>query len=415
MNPPGRVHPAFTEVGPALHLTSLASASDGDTDVAASPDERDYTVNSQRYGRLAGVAGIVVAGALALTACGSDDNSTSAAASGPDGGGSSDNCVSGTFNAAGSSAQANAMDTWIKGYQEQCGDATVNYQPSGSGAGIESFTNDQVVFAGSDSALKAEEKPAADDRCAGGPALDLPMVVGPIAVAYNLEGVDDLQLSPATIAGIFAAKITTWNEPAIAKDNPGADLPATRIQAFHRSDESGTTDNFTKYLTATAPSLWTYEGGKVWTAPGGQGASGSQGVTDGVKSTAGGIGYVELSYADNAQLGTAKVKNGAGEFTALTTDTAAKTIEAAKPTGRGNDLSLEIDYTTKAKGAYPIVLVTYEIVCESGLDGDDAEFVRSFLRYTSGSDGQQQLSGLGYAPLPRGVQHKVQAVVDKLS
>ena len=158
------------------------------------------------------------------------------------------------------------------------------------------------MFAGSDSALKPEEKTAADARCKTGEAVDLPMVVGPIAVGYNLEGVDDLQLSPTTIAEIFAGKITTWDDAAIKADNPDATLPSTAIQTYHRNDDSGTTDNFTKYLTATAPDVWTFEGGKKWTAPGGNGVKGSDGVATAVSQTDGAIGYMELSFATNQNI-----------------------------------------------------------------------------------------------------------------
>ncbi len=131
------------------------------------------------------------------------------------------------------------------------------------------------------------------------------MAPGGIAISYNLPGVTKLNLSAATIAGIFDGKIKTWNDAAIKADNPGVTLPSTTIQTFHRSDSSGTTYNFTNYLTNVAKSAWTYGFGKNWTAPGGQGAKGSSGVAQGVKSTAGGIGYFERSFAtqDNLERG----------------------------------------------------------------------------------------------------------------
>lgn len=166
--------------------------------------------------RLAALGGVALAGALSLTACGTDDNGGKTTAASGD-------CVKSTVNAAGSTAQANAMSEWIKGYQQSCPGSNVNYNGSGSGAGVQAFTGGQVAF-GSDSALKPEEHGPADARCKSGKALDLPMVGGPIAIIYNLKGVDGIQLSPKTLASIFAGKIKTWNDPAIAKDNSGVKL-----------------------------------------------------------------------------------------------------------------------------------------------------------------------------------------------
>ena len=360
--------------------------------------------------RLAALGGVALAGALSLPACGTDDNG------GGGGGGTaaSGDCVKSTVNAAGSSAQANAMSEWIKGYQQSCAGANVNYNPSGSGAGVQAFTGGQVAFAGSDSALKPEEHGPADARCKSGKALDLPMVGGPIAIIYNLKGVDDIQLAPKTIAGIFAGTIKTWNDPAIAKDNSGAKLPSTPIKPLHRSDDSGTTDNLTKFLLATAPDVWKFEGGKTWPAKaGGQGLKGSDGVSTGIKQGDGTIGYAELSYATNGKLQPAKVQNGSGQFSEISSDSASKAIAGATVAGPGNDLALKVDY--KAKDGYPIVLVTYEIVCEKGLPSDQAKFVKSFLTYTSSQQGQSILSGLGYAPLPDSILTKVQAAVKGLS
>jgi phosphate transport system substrate-binding protein len=360
--------------------------------------------------RLAAFGGVALAGALALTACGTDNNG------GTKGGGNAaatGDCAKTTVNAAGSTAQANAISEWTKGYQQSCVGANLNYQANGSGAGIQAFTQGQVAFAGSDSALKPEEHGPADQRCKSGKALDLPMVVGPIAVVYNLKGVDGLQLSPKTVAGIFAGTIKTWNDPAIAKDNPKAKLPSTAIKSVHRADDSGTTDNFTKFLAATAPDVWKFAGGKKWTAPGGQGATKSDGVSTTVKQTDGAISYTEMSYATNGKLQAAKIANDSGQFVDLSADTASKAVTSAQVAGQGNDLALKINY--KTKDGYPIVLVTYEIVCEKGLPDQQAKFVKSYLNYTSSQQGQSVLNGLGYAPLPDSILTKVQAAVKGLS
>lgn len=356
--------------------------------------------------RVGYVAGIALTATLALAACGSDNEAPAA------GGGSAAapaNCAAGALEAQGSTAQKNAMDEWIKAYQGQCAEAKINYNGTGSGAGIEAFISGTADFAGSDSALKEEEQPKADAKCAGGQALNLPMVIGPIAVVYNVEGVDNLQVSPATLAGIFSGKITKWDDPKLAADNAGAKLPSTAIQTVHRSDESGTTDNFTKYLSKTAESDWTFGNAKAWKAPGGTGAAKSDGVATQVKSTAGTISYVELSFAENSDLKMAKVKNGAGEYAELTGESAGKTIAGAKIEGTGNDLKLSIDYATTEPGAYPIVLVTYEIACSKG--SAKAAAIKGFLTYTASSAGQQALAELGYAPLPDAVRSKVETAV----
>ncbi len=364
----------------------------------------------QRHGTLACLA---ISATLALAACGSD-NASKGASGGASAAAPTGNCASGTLNGAGSTAQKNAMSEWVKAYQSKCSGAQINYNANGSGAGIQAFTAKTADWAGSDSALKDTEQPAADKRCGTGKAIHLPMVTGPIAVAFNVSGVDNLQLKPATIAGIFAGKIKTWNDAAIKADNPGVTLPSTAVQPVHRSDASGTTDNFTKFLAATAKDTWTYGNAKEWKAPGGVGAKGSDGVSALISKTPGTIGYVEYSFVQIAGLKAAKVANGSGEFVQLTPDAAGKAVESAEVTGQGDDLKLKIDYNTKAAGAYPLVLVTYEIACESG-NGDKANLLKSFLTYTSSAEGQSQLTQLGYAPLPESVRSKVADAASKIA
>ncbi|MBQ0891649.1 phosphate ABC transporter substrate-binding protein PstS [Micromonospora sp. U56] len=364
----------------------------------------------QRHGTIACLALTAV---LGLSACGSDNNEpTGTSASGS---ASAADCAKGTLNAQGSSAQKNAMAEWIKAYQQKCAGTTINYEPSGSGAGIQAFIAGTADFAGSDSALKEEEQPQADAKCVGGKAINLPMVIGPVAVAYNLTGVDNLQLKPTTLAKIFAGKITKWDDAAIKADNPGATLPATTIQTVHRSDSSGTTDNFTDFLAKTSEADWTFGKAKEWKAPGGTGAKGSDGVASRVKGAPGTIGYMEWSFAENAGLGVAKIGNGAGEFAELTAQSAGKTIAGAEITGQGDDLKMKIDYNTKEAGAYPIVLVTYEIACSKGFAADKLPLLKSFLGYTASSEGQAALTELGYAPLPETVRTKVEAAVKNIS
>jgi phosphate transport system substrate-binding protein len=373
-------------------------------------------VNFKRHGLIAGIA---LTATLALAACGSDNNdpSTSSTNGGASTGtGSTVACATGSLTSQGSSAQGNAMAEWSKAYQQKCSGATVNYQATASGAGITAFQGGTADFAGSDSSLKAgDEQTKANARCGGAPALNLPMVTGPIAIAYNLEGVKDLQLKPETLAKIFAGSIKSWDDAAIKGDNPSATLPSAPILAVHRGDSSGTTDNFTSYLSAVAPTAWTFGHDKVWKAQGGSAEQKSDGVAAAVKKTAGAISYVELSFAKTNALSMAKIYNGAGEYTALTGQSAGKTIAGAKVTGTGDDLALTIDYTTKEAGAYPIVLVTYEIVCSKGTDAAKLPLLKSFLGYTVSAEGQALLDKLGYAPLPEAVRAKVEASIKNLA
>jgi phosphate transport system substrate-binding protein len=372
---------------------------------------------TKRAGLLAGLA----AGTIALTACGASstaaDSSGGSAAGTAPAAGQGSSCASGTLKAEGSTAQKNAMEQWIKDFQAACSGTTITYNATGSGAGVSNFIAKQDDFAGSDSALDpAKDEVAKATAACGSPALNLPMVTGPIAVAYKVNGVKDLTLTPQVITRIFLGKITTWNDPAIKALNANATLPATKITVFYRSDSSGTTQNFEKYLAANDPEDFTSKPDKDSSKAGfaGQGKTGSQGVQQAIGSTEGSIGYVEWSFAVSGDLDTAKVDNGAGPVE-LTADSAGAAVSAAKiaSTG-GQDLTLKLDYATRQAGAYPIILVTYEIVCSKYADPKVGALVKSFLTYTAG-DGQAALKDLGYAPLPTSIQAKVRAAVSALS
>ncbi|WP_199832304.1 phosphate ABC transporter substrate-binding protein PstS [Streptomyces pactum] len=372
----------------------------------------------QRMNRRALALGaLAVSGALALTACGSDD--TGGNGTGGDAGATANSNIKcddakGQLQASGSSAQKNAIDAWVKQYVSACRDVQLNYNPTGSGAGITAFLQGQTAFAGSDSALKPDEIEKSKEVCKDGQAIDLPMVGGPIAVGFNVPGVDSLVLDAPTLAKIFDSKITNWNDAAIAKLNPEAKLPDLKIQAFHRSDESGTTDNFTKYLKEAAPSDWKYEGGKSWEADGGQSAQGSSGLAQQVKQTSGAISYFELSYAKDG-MKTVDIKTEAAEPVKATVENATAAIGAAKVVGTGKDLALELDYTPTADGAYPLVLVTYEIVCDKGNKAESLPAAKSFLNYIASEDGQGLLKEAGYAPMPTEIITKVRETISGLS
>ncbi|HEX4428821.1 MAG TPA: phosphate ABC transporter substrate-binding protein PstS [Frankiaceae bacterium] len=361
---------------------------------------------------------------LAVAACGSSSKgsttspsssapaSSAASSTGTTTGGITCN-GSGTLTSSGSTAQQNAISAWAKAYQAACKGAVINYGGGGSGKGVTDFTAGTDDFAGSDFPLTTSQKSDADKVCSGGEAVDLPMAPGGIAISYNLSGVSSLNLSAGTIAKIFSGKITTWDDAAIKADNPGVTLPSTTIQTFHRSDSSGTTYNFTNYLTNVAKSDWTYQFGKTWSAPGGQGAKGSAGVAQGVKSTSGGIGYFETSFATQGGLSIAKVGDAGGKFVEDTAANVTAFLSKATVAGSGDDLALKFDYTSADGSAYPISLVTYEITCTKG--GKQAGLVKSFLSYTSSTTGQAVLPTAGYVQLPDNIVSQVQGVVAKIS
>jgi phosphate transport system substrate-binding protein len=379
-------------------------------------------VNIQSRRRIASLTGVALVGTFALAGCGSNSNTTASSGSASSTGGSAStaDCGTGTLGGEGSTAQKNAIDQAITDYQTTCPGATINYNGTGSGAGVKQFTAGQVAFGGSDSALKSvpvagatgTEQAAADKAC-GSPAWDIPMVTGPIAVVYNVKGVGKLILTPAVTAKIFNGVITKWNDPAIAAINPGVTLPATAIKVFFRSDESGTTENFTKYLHAAAPTAWTATPGKKWTGKG-EGKQASSGVSNAVKTTDGGITYTEWSYAKDDQLAMAQIDNGGGPVT-LTAPAVSQAVGLAKQTGSGNNIILKLDYTTKAPGAYPILLVTYEIVCSKGKDPAKAKLLQSFLKSFASTAEQTKLVSIGYAPLPANIQAQVNTAIAALS
>ncbi|GAA6527364.1 phosphate ABC transporter substrate-binding protein PstS [Intrasporangium sp. DVR] len=370
--------------------------------------------------RVSAIGAIALTGVLALSACASENPAPAAntAGGGTAAGNANADCFEGDLKAEGSSAQKNAIDEAISAYQTACADATIDYQPSGSGAGIKQFIAKQVDFAGSDSALKTEEKDGiieteeAKNAC-GSDAWNLPMVTGPVAIAYNVEGVDKLVLNADVAAKIFDGKITSWDDPAIAELNKDAKLPATPIKVYFRSDESGTTENFTKYLKAAAPEAWPHETGKSWTGKG-EGKEKSAGVATATQGQDGAITYVEWSYAQQNQLAMAAIDSGAGPVE-LTAESAGKTVATAAQAGTGNDLALKIDYATKEEGAYPIVLVTYEIVCSKYADAETGKKVKSFLKTFASEEVQSGLTSQGYAPLPTEVASKVEAAIDAIS
>ena len=307
------------------------------------------------------------------------------------------------------------MNGWTAGYNSVQPGVTVNYDPVGSGGGREQFLAGGVDFAGSDSALGDEELTQAKDRCGDAGVFEMPNYISPIAVIYNLEGVDELNLSPATVAGIFAQEITTWNDPAIAEDNPDADLPDTAITPVNRADDSGTTKNFTEYLSAVAGDVWTDEPDGVWPIEGGEAAQGTSGVVQAVGSGDGAIGYADLSQAGD--LGVARIGVGE-EFVEPTAEGAAAVVEASENVeGRGQyDFAIEVARDTEESGQYPIVLVSYHIGCIQYDDPETAGLVADFMGYVISEEGQQSAAeAAGSAPISDALRQQAQTAVDAIT
>ena len=363
--------------------------------------------------RSTALIGLVATGALSLTACGSNNNSSSgtpSASSTP-----SISCASGNLKGAGSTFQKNILAQWIKDYTAACSGATIDYQGIGSGAGIKQFGAGTIDFAGSDSTMKPDEQTAADKRC-GSAAVHLPVTAGGVAVAYNLPTVKGLQLSPKTIAGIFQGTIKKWDDAAIKADNPSATLPSTAITAVHREDSSGTTSVFTKFLKATSAGAWKLKADKQITWPSSvQGASGSNGVTQAVTAAVGGITYVEKSYVDaSGTLAAAKVQNSSGTYADLTSDSVGAALANATTKVNGSDIQVKIDFATVSGTAYPITTVSYDIACTKGADSTKTAVLKSFLTYAV-TTGQSSAAQLGYAPLPTALATQVNTAIAALS
>ena len=343
---------------------------------------------------------------LALTGC----------AAGNEDSGDSGSSLSGTLNGGGSSAQEAAQGAWRAGFQTDNSDVTVNYDPVGSGTGRENFISGAYMFAGSDSALSTEEGELdkAKERC-GGDVIEVPAYVSPIAVVYNLEGVDNLQLSSKVIGDIFAGKITKWNDPEIAADNPDAKLPATTITPVHRSDDSGTTANFTDYLEQTSEGSWKYPADDTWPIKGGEAGEGTSGLVAAVQAGDGTIGYADESQVGD--LGVAAIKVGS-DYNLPSADGAAKVLaNSPKVSGRGaNDMAIEVDRTTTEAGSYPLSLTSYLIACPTYDSASDADMVKGYLSYIVSEDGQKTAAEqAGSAPLDPSLQQEAAKIVDQIA
>ncbi|MFT4232840.1 MAG: phosphate ABC transporter substrate-binding protein PstS [Leucobacter sp.] len=363
------------------------------------------------FAKVAAIGGIA---ALALTSCAANES----ASEGDTGNASSESSsLSGELIGAGASSQGSAQEAWIAGFQTANSDVTVNYDPTGSGAGRETFQQGASAFAGSDRAFEVEEIEAGPfEACATPDIVEFPAYISPIAVIFNVEGVDSLQLDATTVAQIFSGKITKWNDEAIASQNEGVDLPDENITAVHRSDESGTTGNFTDYLASTASSDWTVGSVESWPAEfGGEGAQGTTGVVDAVTNGVGTIGYADASRAGD--LGTVEIKVG-DEYVGYSPEAAAAIVDASPlEEGRSDhDLAIKLDRTSTEAGVYPIVLVSYLVGCEQYADSASADLVKAYFEYIVSEDGQATAAeAAGSAPISDDLRSKVQTAIDAIS
>jgi phosphate transport system substrate-binding protein len=359
--------------------------------------------------RISRVAALGAVAALALAGCAANEGGTTTE---PTEGGSS---LSGELVGAGSSAQEVGVQAWSAGFQTVNPDVTISYDPSGSGAGRDSFQAGAVGFAGSDRAFTSDEIAEGPfDACVEGTGIiEIPSYISPIAVIFNLEGIETLNMDAATVAGVFAGTIGNWNDPAIAALNEGVELPDQAITPVHRADDSGTTENFTDYLAQAAPEVWEWEADGEWPATPvtGEAAQGTSGVVAAVEGAPGAVTYADASRAEG--FGTVAVQIG-DEFVSFTPEAAAAIVDASpREEGRTDgDLAIALDRTPD-EAAYPIVLVSYMIACEEYADAATAPLVKGFLEYVISPEGQDEAAAAaGSAPISDTQRENMQAALD---
>jgi phosphate transport system substrate-binding protein len=360
-------------------------------------------VNRNLLSRLA-IVGVAIAG-LVLAGCGGGGNSgSSSSANSSSGSGSDLASLSGSLKGSGSSFQDAFNQEVISQLKSAAPNLTVTYNAVGSGTGKKEFGQGLTDFGGTDSLVKEGDGPAP------GSYLYVPTVSAPITVSYNLSGVDKLRLSPETLAKIFSTTIKKWNDPAIAADNPGVNLPGKNITVAHRSDGSGTTSNFTKFLAAAAPGAWKLGSGDTVNWPAStQGAEKNTGVAQIIQQADGSIGYVDFSDATESKLSFATVKNKAGQWVAPSLDGASAAVDNAEV---ADDLSYN-PLNTDGATAYPITSPTYVLIRPKYDDPKKAELVKGFVRYML-TDGQSIAKDVNFAPLPSSLQQKALAQLDKI-
>ncbi|HLR44312.1 MAG TPA: phosphate ABC transporter substrate-binding protein PstS [Brevibacterium sp.] len=354
--------------------------------------------------RFGTAAAVLAAGALTLSACGGG--------SGSEGGEAADaGSVSGTLIGGGASSQEAAMTAWTQGITDVSPDLTVNYDPVGSGAGREGFLAGQYSFAGSDAAMDEDEQSQAESICGPEGVFHVPSYISPVAVAFNLEGVDTVNMDAETIAKVFAGEITEWNDEEIAEQNEGTELPDTPITVVHRADDSGTTENFTAYLNEAAGDAWEYDEVETWPSEiAAESAQQTSGVVSLAGSTDGAITYADASQV--GELGTVAVGVG-DEYVEYSSEAAASAVDASEA---NEDGSVELDRSTEEAGVYPIVLVSYHIFCQQYQDQETADQAKAFAQYVVSEEGQAAAEeSAGSAPMSEDARTAATERIDNIA
>lgn len=357
---------------------------------------------------------VLTTGVVFLTGCGSDNpTGQTPLADNPEAGSGG---LTGILTGVGSSAQAAAMNAWKTGFTKEHPGVTVQYSPDGSGAGRGALLAGAADFAGSDAFLNEEELELSKEVCGPGGAIDIPVYISPISLAFNIPGVEELKLDPETIASIFRNEINNWQHEAIASQNPEADLPDLKITAVNRSDDSGTTENFTDYLSSAAAEVWPEEPSGTWPSDlQGENAKGNSGVVKVVSNTSGAITYADDSAVDDAMT-TVSVQVG-NEYVPVSPEAASAAVDSAtRLDGRAeHDIALELDRSTEESGAYPIVLVSYHIACTQYDSAETVELLQAFESYVLSEDGQQDAAkAADSALLPRDLAEQAQEAIDSV-
>jgi phosphate transport system substrate-binding protein len=303
------------------------------------------------------------------------------------------------LSGAGSTFVNPVMSRWTADYQQAHPNVEINYQSIGSGGGIQQVKNKTVDFGASDAALTAKDISEME------PVIQIPETSGPVCITYNLPSVSQpLQISPEVLIGMFLGTIKKWNDPRVAKDNPGVKLPNLPVVIVHRAESSGTTSIFTTYLASVSPEWKSKVGaGKSVSWPVGLGGKGNEGVTGQIKQSPGALGYVELAYAIENKLPLAKIENQAGTYVAPSAAGTTASIAAFSSELAQNPATPIVNPPASAKDAYPISGLTFLIVPKDGPDKAKRTALKGFLEYII-NDGQAAAQALNYAPLPDSVK-----------
>jgi phosphate transport system substrate-binding protein len=315
---------------------------------------------------------------------------------------------SSSLSGAGATFPAPLYQRWFADYNKANPGTQISYQSVGSGAGVEQFLAGTVDFGASDAPLKPDERAKFKTKFGAEP-IQVPMTGGSVVFAYNLDGVKDLKLSRAAYCGIAAGKITKWNDPAIAKANPGAKLPDQTIQFVHRSDGSGTTFQLTNHLKAACPT-WTAGVNKSVSWPKGMtGAKGNEGVSAQIKQTPNAIGYVEYAFAKQTDMPMASIENKSGKLIAPTPTAGAEAFVGEKMPA---DLALLVPDSANPK-AYPISGLTWLLLYPQSKDAAKQTALKTVVEWSL-STGKATATELGYVPLEDSLVAKVKAELSKV-